>query len=106
MPIRDKSPFAAWWNKVSGEGEPVQETLHPEDILAYMAEGMTPEEISVHLGAPIGAVEHVICLVPEMMTWRRQEAQRVGMSTGPGGERKLPSLPGVPLPLPPGQGGR
>jgi len=71
-----RSPFAAEWDGFTSDGQPCQRVLYVEDLLIYVAKGYSPQEISVALNAPMEAIEHLLCHIPYMMGWRKEEKEK------------------------------
>ena len=81
-----KCPFSAVWDGFTPDGKHVEKELYPEDVISMIAEGFGPDEISKELDAPVEVVEHVICMIPEMMAWRRMTLSKNKM------KRALPKV--------------
>jgi len=97
-PLVDKKcPFCAVWDGFTHDGEPIERELYPEQLLPYITRGFSPDEIASALDAPIEAVEHSIMLIPQMMTWRRQELKH-HYTKNP--EEQKMSLPEIPTNIP------
>lgn len=70
MPVEIKCPYVAEWSAFSEEGQIIEKTLGPEDVLPLMVKGMTFSEIGAVLEAPMAAVSHAVAVIPDMMKWR------------------------------------
>ena len=70
MPTDLKCPYVAEWSPFSEDGEILQKTLGPEDVMPLMIQGMSFAEIAREFNAPMEAVKHAIAVIPDMMKWR------------------------------------
>lgn len=88
MPVSEKSPFGATWTAFSEDGDVLERTVAPDDLLPFIADGYTPEELASEFDAPLETIEHAIMCIPDMMVWRRMHNPGVAEVNG---MKRLPS---------------
>jgi len=92
VPIDIKTPFCSYWVDVDPSrcpDGPVEREIYPEDLMLFIMNGYSPDEIAESLFAPIDAIEHAIMLIPKMMAWRRDHLAKESADFD---AKRLPSL--------------